>query len=281
MYLPFEVIGALKLKENDEVDFIRLNPNSFAFAKKSDIATLLVGGTRARQEAAQEQRPEARAATQQVTVSDAELSVLKKLDTLRYMNRTPENVGRILNENEKATLKQLLDKKRVTLFKTNKGAQLYSIPKSIYDSFLMRKKQQAKPEESMKESKVVKQYTYMLKKKPESAQDLNVRALEQNGFVVVPTEGEASTLSLALEESIRQGLVLGTRAFNKKFYVVLRAFFERYSGQVIKELREGSSKVSEIADNMGLDEDGVRGILYLLSENGDVSEKKRDTFTLA
>lgn len=279
MYLPFEVINALKLKDGDEVDFVKLNQSSFAFAKKSDIASMLVG-TRI----AQEQKPEVRTAAQQVSMSDTELSVLKKLDTLRYMNRTPENVSRILNESEKATLKQLLDKKRVTLFKNSKGAQLYSIPKSIYDTFLMRKKQgqqEQKKEEGMRESKIVKQYTYMLKKKPESAQDPNVKFLEQNGFVVVTTEGEAATLSLALEESIRQGIVLGTRAFNKKFYVVLRAFFERYSGAIIKELREGSSKVGEIADTLGLDEDGIRGILYLLSENGDVSEKKKDTFALA
>ncbi|MDE1851769.1 MAG: hypothetical protein KGH69_03725 [Candidatus Micrarchaeota archaeon] len=279
MYLPFEVINALKLKDGDEVDFIKLNQSSFAFAKKSDIASMLVGG-----KALQEQKPEVMTAAQQVSMSDPELGVLKKLDTLRYMNRTPENVSRILNDSEKSTLKQLLDKKRVTLFKNSKGTQLYSIPKSIYDTFLMRKRQgqqEQKKDEGMKESKVVKQYTYMLKKKPESAQDPNVRFLEQNGFVVVTTEGEAATLSLALEESIRQGIVLGTRAFNKKFYVVLRAFFERYSGAIIKELRGGSSKVGEIADTLGLDEDGVRGVLYLLSENGDVSEKKRDTFALA
>ena len=113
-------------------------------------------------------------------------------------------------------------------------------------------------------------------------ENINVQALEKNGFVVINTEGEASSLSLALEESIRRGHVLGTRAFNKKFYVVLRQFFDRYGTNIIKVLREsGESRVTSVAKATNMPEDGARAILYLLSENGDVTEKRRDLFELA
>ena len=39
-------------------------------------------------------------------------------------------------------------------------------------------------------------------------------------------------------------------------------------------------KVDDIARRLGIDEDATRGILYLLAESGDVSEKKKDLFVL-
>ena len=108
-----------------------------------------------------------------------------------------------------------------------------------------------------------------------------VLSLEKNGFLVLQTEAEAGRVSLILETSIRHGQILGTRAFNKKFYIVRRTYFDKNSGGILKKLRENSYKVADLADELKIDEDGARAILYLLSENGDVSEKKRDTFTIA
>ncbi|MDE1850979.1 MAG: hypothetical protein KGH54_04280, partial [Candidatus Micrarchaeota archaeon] len=87
--------------------------------------------------------------------------------------------------------------------------------------------------------------------------------------------------SLALEGSIRRGQVLGTRSFNKKFYIILRTFFDRHGPKILKALKDGGMRVSQIASETGVDEDGIRAILYLLAESGDVSEKRKDFFTLA
>ena len=46
-------------------------------------------------------------------------------------------------------------------------------------------------------------------------------------------------------------------------------------------IRSGSNRVSEIAKEVGISEDAARAILYLLSENGDVSEKRKDYFVIA
>ncbi len=204
-----------------------------------------------------------------------EIGVLKKLDTLRYANRTAANVAKILGDAEKKVLQGLMDKKVVFQFKNGP----YSISKYVYDKFLMRKKAASSaPQQVKKETLVIQPAPEPIK--PITIENSNVKKLETDGFVVLATDSEASSLSLAVEDSIRSGKVLGIRAFNKKFYVVLRAFFDKNSGKVIKELKSGPKKADELVKSTGLNEDGIRAMLYLLSEQGDVSERRKDVFTL-
>ena len=46
LYLPFDVINSLKLKEDDEVGFFKTENRSFLFVKNSDITSMLQGNTR-------------------------------------------------------------------------------------------------------------------------------------------------------------------------------------------------------------------------------------------
>ncbi len=269
VYLPFDVVKALKLSENDEIDFFRMNENVFIFAKKADITPLLLGNTQLRTTAPVQQSPSA-------DLSEGEISVLKKLDTLRYQQRTQDNVDKILNTEEKSTLSQLLKKRAVSVFGPDKGGQkIYSISKGVYDRFLMRKRPQASavatPQQQAENFLPPSGMTAGL-------EDENVKKLETDGFIVLQTEAEASHVSSLLEDSIKHGQVFGTRAFNRKFYILLRSFLEKNSGQVLKELRGGDKRVSELVEKTGLPEGGVRAILYFLAEAGDVIEKKRDVF---
>jgi bifunctional DNA-binding transcriptional regulator/antitoxin component of YhaV-PrlF toxin-antitoxin module len=273
VYLPFEVIRQLGLKGDEEVDFFKFSDKAFLFAKKEDIANLLMGtksGINAGPAIA------GQATSRNVEVTQEEIEVLKKLDTLRYSNRTPANVAKILNEGEKKVLQGLINKRIVWLF-MKKGS--YSISKDVYDKFLMRKGRGMAPQ-----PKRADEHEQLQQKPvpppPKIEKNENVIKLETDGYIVLPTESEASSLSLALEDSIRSGKVLGIRAFNKKFYIVLRSFFDKNSGKVIKELKDGPKKVDELVKSTGLDEDGIRAMLYLLSEQGDVSERRKDVFTL-
>ncbi len=184
----------------------------------------------------------------------------------------------MLNSNEKEIMKQLMKKKIVSLFTNQKyKKQLFGISKSAYDKYLMRKKP-ADQQQQGQSSRPIMERAPMIRSFGDNEQ---VKELEEKGFLVLQYETQAANLSLALESSIRQGLVVGTRAFNKKFYIVLRSFFDRYNGKIIKSLKDGEKKVDQLAKEVGTEEDGVRAILYLLAESGDVSEKKRDFFALA
>ncbi|MDE1873925.1 MAG: hypothetical protein KGI04_02280 [Candidatus Micrarchaeota archaeon] len=253
VYLPDDVIRQFGLKEDDEVQFLKYNDSSFLFARKASAA----------------------GSFKPLNLTLGEINVLKRLDTLRYADRTVANVSKLLNEQEKKTLQSLIDKKAVYLSKA-KGS--YGIVAAVYDKFLMRKKPGAAPLPPKKV--MIEQPPRPVPPPPKIEKNENVLRLEKDGYIVLPTETEASSLSLALEDSIRTGKVLGIRAFNKKFYIVLRAFFDKNSGKVLKELREGPKKVDELVKSTGLDEDGIRAMLYLLSEQGDVSERRKDVFTL-
>jgi uncharacterized protein YaaQ len=277
LYLPFDVITSLKLKEDDEVGFFKTENRTFLFAKNSDITSMLQGNTRqeepVRPKPAEAPAPRASVVGVQYQPSPDELSVLKKIDTIRYENRTLENTMKILNDSEKRVFQRLVAKSSVVPFKGKDGKEHYSIPKGIYDRFLMRKKPVAKEEP----------YNFVVPKAQAAPEDENVAELQNKGFIVLQTEAEASRVSLLLEQSIRHGQVLGTRSFskNREFYILLRSYFDRYAQSILKKLREESYRVSDLARELEMSEDGARGILCILAENGDVMEKKKEVFQIA
>ncbi|MEM3177642.1 MAG: hypothetical protein QW774_02035 [Candidatus Micrarchaeaceae archaeon] len=247
---------------------MKFSENAFIIAKEDYIAKLIAGNQQlAYQVQAQPGRDQ---------LSEAEISVLKKLDGLRYLQRTPDAVAKILNQNEKAILQALIKRRYVTLFKGKSGAELYSISNNIYNKFLMRKKPTQQAQGQMQKPEPVH-----LLIKDAAQKSADIETLEKNGYVVLPTEVQAASLSLALEESIRQGLVIGTRAFNKKFYILLRQFFDAHANGLLQQLKDGPKKIGELAQSEKIDAEAARGIAYILAEGGEVSEISRDTFELA
>lgn len=274
--LPDELVKSMKLSEGQEVEFLRSDDGSYRVMRKDDVYREENGAGAAAQQSAR-RAP--------LTPSQSEITVLKKIDTLRYQMRTVENVNKLLTQDEKAVMKSLLQKKFVNLFNSKDGNRVYSISKDVYDNFLMRKKSpqsipqapQAKTYQQPRSTAYARQPSagYM----PVTEID-EVATLEKEGYIVLQSESQAAAISSALEESIRKGHVLGTRAFNRKFYIVLRSFMEKNGPQLIKLIGNGTSKTTDLSAKTGIDEEGIRAILYLLSESGEVSEKRKDAFTL-
>ncbi len=275
VYLSREVVEKLGLHEDDEVDFFSLGGETFIFAKKSDIAKMLASGKEGNP-SIREAKDTIQKSRKEIMLSQEEINVLKKMDELRYNERTRENVNRRLNQDERKILQELEEKKVVNLF--SKGnSELYSISNDIYNKFLMRKQQ--KQERALE--KVEKRERNEISNLISNIDDDNVRALEKDGFVVLGSESEASLLSTKLEESIRRGFVLGTRAFNKKYYIALRSFIEKNGPKLVAKMREGKTRIEDLSRDAGISEEGARAVLYFLAESGEVSEKKRDSFSLA
>jgi bifunctional DNA-binding transcriptional regulator/antitoxin component of YhaV-PrlF toxin-antitoxin module len=277
--LPDELIKSMKLSEGQEVEFLRSDDGGYIVIKKDD-------SYREGRDAAASAQQVARRAP--LTPSQVEIAVLKKIDTLRYQMRTVENVNKLLTQDEKAVMKSLLQKKFVNLFNSKDGNRVYSISKDVYDNFLMRKKSTpgASPAPQLKAYQQPRGPSYVQRAQQPSAgytpitEIDEVATLEKEGYIVLQSESQAAAISSALEESIRKGHVLGTRAFNRKFYIVLRSFMEKNGPQLIKLIGSGTSKTADLSAKTGIDEEGIRAILYLLSESGEVSEKRKDAFTL-
>ncbi|HUC38554.1 MAG TPA: hypothetical protein VL944_00290 [Candidatus Acidoferrum sp.] len=267
-----DMISSMHLKEGDELDFLE-HDNYYIVAKKSAVADMIVGKA----------APVQAQSTQRVP-NERELALLKKLDTLRYNERTKEKVNSMLNAEEKKTIADLLKKRFVTLFKkAGDNFYKYGIPKDIYDNFLMRKKPQVEVKAPEQKTQAPKPAPTQQKRWEQSGkpENLYLTALETNGYLVIGSETEASAASSALEESIRRGLVVGVRAFNKKFYVATKVFITKSLPKIGKMIGAKSISVSEIAKETGVDEDGVRAVLYIMADNGDVTEIRRDVFKAA
>ncbi len=279
--IPYDVATALGIREGDDVDFFQYSGKSFLVAKKADVADLLVK--------LKGQGPQPQAQQQEVrgkdTVLDpSELALLKKLDTIRYGERTKATVEGMLNPDEKQTLLRLLKKGFVTLFrKSNESEYKYGIEKDIYDKFLYGKrtytgKQGAPARAPQAPAPATMQRA--VERNPGNSNEY-VNLLESKGYIVLKSEAEASSVSAAMELSIRQGLVLGTRGFDKKFYIALRDFISRNTPKLLKIIEKKSTSIEDIAKEAGIDEDGARAVLVILAESGEVTEVRKDVFRAA
>ena len=277
VYIPSEVTNSLSLKEGDDVDFFRFDDKSFLLAKKSDVVRMLTHSFHQAQPQEQQQGK-----GPSISISDEELAVLKKLDMIKYNDRTAEKLKQVLNADERKTLKGLIEKKFVSPFKkAGEQKSRYGIAKNVYDQFLFGKRQlkQGVQVKSIVPPAVPQAAPRAWEKKlAENASHMEM--LEANGFLVIANQAEASAVSAELEESIRRGLVVGTRAFNKKYYITLKSFVGKNATKVIKEIGPKGTTVTDISQATGIDEEGVRAILYILAENGEVSEARRDLFKL-
>ena len=137
VYIPSEVTNSLSLKEGDDVDFFRFDDKSFLLAKKSDVVRMLTHSFHQAQPQEQQQGK-----GPSISISDEELAVLKKLDMIKYNDRTAEKLKQVLNADERKTLKGLIEKKFVSPFKkAGEQKSRYGIAKNVYDQFLFGKRQ--------------------------------------------------------------------------------------------------------------------------------------------
>ncbi|MGC8652340.1 MAG: hypothetical protein ACP5UH_03780 [Candidatus Micrarchaeia archaeon] len=269
--LPFEVVNALELHDGDEVDFFKYSEKSFIVAKKNYVASLLTG-------AAAAGKPDA----EKSELSEGELELLKKLDTLRYGERTVSNVNSMLDNDEKTVLQKLIKEKYVVPFKKPGEQQYkYSIAKDIYDRFLFGKREKKEAQQKAAEEANIHEDTSTRGWESKLMSNNYMEILESQGYIVLSNEAEAANVSATLEESIKQGLVIGTRAFNKKFYIALRGFLNRYAPKIVKLIEQRPMGAVEIAQKVGIEPDGARAVLYYMAETGDVTEVRRDIFKAA
>ncbi len=107
------------------------------------------------------------------------------------------------------------------------------------------------------------------------------RELESKGFVVVFEEKGAQDFSRDFERDIKAGAVVGTRGFDKKFYVATRVFLENQGPKVLQCLKDGPLSLQQLAEKSKLPEDGIKAIVCILMDEGEVIEKKKGFFAAA
>ncbi|MFH1057042.1 MAG: hypothetical protein V1717_04600 [Candidatus Micrarchaeota archaeon] len=107
------------------------------------------------------------------------------------------------------------------------------------------------------------------------------RELESKGFVVVFNEDGAKQVSEEMAEEIRSGAVVGSRGFDKRFYVCTKEFIQRFTPKVLSALKETSLSPEQVAEKTKLSDDAVKAILCILMDEGEIIEKKKGVFIQA
>lgn len=103
--------------------------------------------------------------------------------------------------------------------------------------------------------------------------------LEKDGFVVVKNEMRAKALSEELRDRIKAGEIKGTRAFTGEFYIVLSDLLESAEEKVIKEMKAAKKyELSALSAKIGLTETLVKIAMEFLKEEGQIIEKKKDSY---
>ena len=193
-----------------------------------------------------------------------EKALLKKLLAIRFERRTPDEVERALSAKERAMLGALLEKKAVTVFRSEKYPKgVYNVSDAIYG--------QAREGEAGTSARAP----------AVAAQQAASHDPLARGFLVLENEGEARQLSSALAERIKEGEVSGLRAFDRKYYFIKKAFASQWQPKIQAALEKCDRTAEELSKELKLDVDGCRALLLHMSEEGELLEKSRGKFALA
>ncbi|MDO8339923.1 MAG: hypothetical protein Q7T16_04675 [Candidatus Burarchaeum sp.] len=252
LVLPDSVSGEMGLKEGDELALHELSAGAYAITRK---------GAQIGREV-DEQAGEGAA---KGGLDDAALRVLRKLESIRFEQRTPKQVGEIMTSAERQVLDALVENKIIGFFKSAKYKDgVYNIPKDIYE--LVR----GGGKKVVAEVPASSAYT-----NPEES-------LEKLGYTIVEREQDAKMLSEKLNPQIKSGELMGVRGFDSRFYLARKGFYIAISERLEKAMRGKKNRTAaEIAKDAKVKEDECSVVLNLMREEGEVLEKKRGTYELA
>jgi len=218
--IPKEAADALKIKSGDELEFKTVYNN----------VVMIV--------------PVEAQAQNELTADEIEF--LKKVNSIKYYNRTYDNVSKILTGQEKKMLDELL--KRDVLFEYKReGKKLMGIDK--------------------------KYLKYVFGEKSEL-----VEALVKDGFLVLEDQNKVKELSDKLKQEKLN--VRGIRGFDKRYYIVSA---EKLSEMELKleTVLVKEKMLKTISSELGVAEELCRAVLEILLEDGKVIEKKKNNYVLA
>jgi len=199
-------------------------------------------------------------------LSDAEKRVLKKLLSIKFHNRAPAYVEKVLLPEEKGVLNELLDKNFINVFKSEKYPNgVYNINDKVYSVLYGREESASKSPQS----------TPSVKKERENPQG-SLALLESKGYVI-GTSKDLGEIVEKYKDEIKSGRIKGLRGFDGKFYIAKAEYVEQLSPLIIKQL-DRERTIEEIASNLHVEPDAVRTVLHILAEAGDVIEKRKGIY---
>ncbi len=193
------------------------------------------------------------------SLSEEEMDVLKKINRIRFEQRTPDVIQRVLTEKERKIFDRLVRKRYVSVYRKGKYSKdgVVAISDAVYP---LLRESLGQSRGSEKEGSLVDQ-------------------LHKSGYLILTNEHDAQTVSRLLEKDIRAGKVIGVRGFDKKYYVMTKELFSTIAPKIVSFIEtKGSATIGDLARSLSLEEGMCRTAVNLLIENGTLVEKEKDRF---
>ena len=201
-------------------------------------------------------------------LSENEKLLLKNLLSIKFEKRTPKNIDKMLEDNERVLLANLIKNGFVNVFKSKKYPDgVYNISDKVYP-LLRENKQITKPTEQKVEPKT-----------KENIKPSTISNTSNSNYRIISNPQEAYLFSQEIKKSGRDRDFICLRSFDGRFYAVSKRYFTANSENV-KDALKNEGNIAAIAKLCNIELEGCRALLNVLSDRGDVIEKRKDTFVL-
>ncbi|MCX6769177.1 MAG: hypothetical protein NT051_00660 [Candidatus Micrarchaeota archaeon] len=205
-----------------------------------------------------------------VGLDRVEIEVIRKLSSVRFERRIPSEMEKLLSVPERLVLGKLVARKLVTVFRSSKYGKegVYNITDGVYP--LVRREGEAaqtKPPQPVQTS--------------QQAKPGMPPHLASEGWMVLENDEEARRLSETSAHLVKSGEIMGTRAFDRKYYFISKSFLIAWEKKLDALLAKGDRNADELAEELGIAPDGCRAMVYNLCERGELLEKQKGKFARA
>ncbi len=243
--LPKGMVEKLRLQGGEEVDFYEIKPGVFTLVKKDTVERML-----------KEEIGEVELPGEKKGLGMEEMELLRKLNGIKFSERIPYNVNRKLSQREKEVLSKLIERGAVKIYKGGKYSKtgVYEISNDVY--------------------------ALLKGEKAEAGAETPEEQLEKNGYAIVEDARDAEGLCKKFEREIRSGEIIGTRGFDKRFYVAKKSWFSSMIEKVRQSMKKGANNLADISREVRVSEPACIVALEIMKDRGDAIEKRRGCYGL-
>ena len=192
----------------------------------------------------------------------------------------------LLNEGERARLKELISEGRVVPFKLNERYR-----KAVYKT--REEIEASQPPTATSKTKEGKAVTRTEREtlrpvilprqqpqKPEEKQHKSpTYSLEKDSFTVISSEEEVKKICREMKDQIRRREILGTKSFDGDYFVIKSSLYDKHAPAILNLIRNNSPMtLSALSEKLRLDRQLVKAICEFLREDGEITEKRKEIY---
>ncbi len=242
LILPDDVIKELSLKDGSKLEVKHVHGNVYAIYPTPNEENKMM------EEVVEE-------VLNKEKLGEDEITLLRKLKSIKFSDRTGNGLKKILNKNEFELLKKLMRRGiilHMTSGKYKSKGGVYSISKSYFPLIKTNK-----PERKEDENKLVKE-------------------VESRGYLITKSLEELDNA----RHKIDSGEFVLVKGFDGFYYLIKSQLLSNIGNKVIDLLKKGPMSLEEISVHLKRDKELVKAIMEVLREAGDVMERKKGVYEL-